>query len=266
MMAEPGGGSREAVPDLTLERYRLGELPSDEADRLARRIASDAELGRRLEALDREDREFAAAGASESLVTGVMNRLDHRGHAPGRRAFIRPLWAVPAVVAITLAAIVIWPARTDDSDCCADRPKGPAASLLVYRNTPSGGETLADNDVVRPGDVVRLGYRAAAAGFGAIVSVDGRGVLTRHLPADAEQAVSLEPGQLVLLDRAFELDDAPQVERFYLITAPAPFDLAVVLDAVRAASADIGRGVSHPLALPERFTHVVFSLRKDSRP
>jgi hypothetical protein len=202
------------------------------------------------------------------LAAGVKQRL----HQPdGPRSLAALGWAVPAALAATLLVLLlrpgIWPPGAGDAtDCCADRPKGTAASLMIYRNTPSGSETLADNDAARTGDVVRIGYRAADGGFGAIVSVDGRGVLTRHLPVDGDQAAPLEPARLVLLDRAFELDDAPTVERFYFITAPSRFEMPAVLDAVRRASSDIGRGVSQPLALPDGFTHVVFSLRKDSRP
>ena len=45
------------VPDLVLERYRLGELPPAEAEALERRLAVEPELAARLEALDRSDEE-----------------------------------------------------------------------------------------------------------------------------------------------------------------------------------------------------------------
>jgi hypothetical protein len=48
-------------------------------------------------------------------------------------------------------------------------------------------------------------------------------MVTRHLPADGASAQRLDASALVLLDRAYELDDAPVVERFYFITSPAPF-------------------------------------------
>ena len=257
------------VPDLMLERYRLGELPPADAERLARLLAADEGLRRRLDAIERSDREFAD-GTAARLGQGVNERLRQPAVDEARSGLVQR-WGITALVTVTLfVALIMFPAGfgwwDQDTDCCADRPKGPAATLTIYRSTGAGSKMLADNDVAHAGDVVRVGYRAADRGFGAIVSVDGRGALTWHLPVDAGRAAPIEPGRLVLLDASFELDDAPRVERFYFITASSPFELPEVAAAVRRASAGIARGDSPPLALPDRFNHAVFSLRKEPRP
>ena len=51
--------------------------------------------------------------------------------------------------------------------------------------------------------------------YGAIISVDGRGAFTQHLPLKGEFAVPLVARDT--LDFAYELDDAPHWERFYKI-------------------------------------------------
>ena len=40
------------IPDVLLERYRLSELPKEEADRVTARLGQDAQLRERLAALE----------------------------------------------------------------------------------------------------------------------------------------------------------------------------------------------------------------------
>ena len=110
----------------------------------------------------------------------------------------------------------------------------------------------------RARDVIRLGYQAAGRAFGVIVSMDGRGTVTQHLPATGTAAVALRPGGQVLLDAAYELDNAPRWERFCLVTSERPFDLGVVLDAARLAA----RGDEARLTVPQRDV-TCLTLRKD---
>jgi hypothetical protein len=42
----------------------------------------------------------------------------------------------------------------------------------------------------------------------------------------------------VPLPQAYELDDAPAFERFYMVTADEPFAVETVVDAIRRAGAD----------------------------
>jgi len=68
----------------------------------------------------------------------------------------------------------------------------------------------------------------------------------------------------VLLDRSYELDAAPQWERFFFVTSDAPFALDAVLD--RARSAPVGGAPPPALALPATLEQSAFSLEKEARP
>lgn len=248
------------VPDVTLERYRLGELARDTVRRLEERRRTDDVLRTRLDAIARSDDELRAEGFPEALARQVRTRVGVRA---GRRAGPTAIqWLAPtAVTAMLLAAIQLspWPAGDDA------RIKGADASLFVYRSTPASAELLKDRDLASAGDIVRLGYRVAAPVFGAIVSVDGRGVLTTHLPDSGSTAPLLQPGATVLLGSAYELDDAPRIERFFLVTAAQPFDLRPVRDAVHRASGPepFDRTL---FPLPPTFTVTAISLLKDEHP
>jgi hypothetical protein len=264
------------VPDLILERYRLGELPRAEADALERRLRDDAGLRARLSALERSDAEIRRRYPPAWLAARVRLRVAAPAAKgpPLRPAFARR-WAVPmataaaAAVLVVLAPRLLGPPRGEPGvgspavGDSGDRIKGLKPALEIFRKTSDGSETLADGDRVRAGDLVRVGYRAAGRGFGVIVSVDGCGSVTVHLPGHGDRTAALAGGDTVLLDHAYQLDDAPRFERFHFVTAEAPFAVATVVDAARRAATAAG---ASQLPLAPSFEQATFLLRKGDWP
>jgi len=270
----------ETVPDLVLERYRLGELPPAEAEALAHRLAGDSGLAARLAALDRSDEDIRRRYPPAWLAGQIESRQATARPVRRASAWWTGRWSLPVALAAaaTLAFVLAprllhppfpgapvgaRPAPSGSAPAPGERLKGLEPSLLLFRKTDTGSEALADGSVARAGDVVRVGYRAAGRTHGVIVSVDSRGVVTVHLPARGDEAAELHSGETVLLDRAYELDDAPRFERFYLVTADRAFPLAPVVDAARAVA-----GASDPgeLRLPPSLKQTTFLLRKGGRP
>jgi hypothetical protein len=259
------------VPDLILERYRLGELPRAEAEALERRLRDDAGLRARLQALERSDVEIRRRYPPAWLAERVRLRLAApASKGPHPRPAFAWRWALPLAAAAAMVLLVLAPQLVSPpSGKPAVRPpvvadsgnriKGLKPALQLFRKTPDGSETLADGDPVRAGDLVRVGYQAAGRGFGVIVSIDGRGSVTVHLPVQGDQAAALASGGIVLLDHAYQLDDAPRFERFHFVMAPAPFAVATVVDAARRAATTAGAG---ELPLSPSFEQATFLLRK----
>jgi hypothetical protein len=275
------------IPDLVLERYRLNELPPAGAARMAGEIGRDPSLRERLAALDRSDHELNAhldrlrtrlaaqvhVGPAEA---GPHSRLESATPLVGS-AFRRTY--IPAAVAIgVVLGAVIWQTRAPvvvpaPSETGTDRIKGTAASgrpaLAVYRRTNDGSEQLADGTVAHAGDLIRVGYRSAGHTYGVIVSIDGAGAVTMHLPPAGTHAAALKNEPTVLLDQAYELDDAPRWERFYFVTGDAAFDAAPVLQAARDAANAHSQQPPPDLALPptvaQSLEQAGFTLQKESR-
>ena len=244
------------LPDIVLERYRLNELPPAEHGRLSDRLRRDEALRLRLESLDQSDMEIRRDYQPELFIRRIQERLAEQ---PVRGLF--PSWAIPAVlVAATLILVVVLP-RIGPSEGDSDRIKGLAPGLAVYRKTDTGSETLADGAIAHTGDVIRLGYRAAGKPYGVILSIDGRGGVTLHLPPNGEHAVALENGPTVLLDQAYELDDAPRWERFYFVTGETSFAVQPIMDAARRAA--VNPQLQPALELPRDLEQSVFSLQKE---
>ncbi|MFH1574115.1 MAG: hypothetical protein ABIG68_09030 [Acidobacteriota bacterium] len=248
------------VPDLLLERYRLGEMPPAEIKRLRRRLDRDEGLRARLRALDDSDEEVRRRYPSGWLAARIRQRLGGSASRPFPDVRRRSSgWQLP--IAATAAAVVVlavgwrffgppylqpgWMAS--DSAGPVERIKG--RTLMLFRKTAEGSEPLGDGAQARAGDQVRIGYRAAGPCYGMILSIDGRGVVTRHFPDQGERAAPLTPDGLALLDHSYELDDAPGWERFYLVSGAEAFLVAPVLEAAQKLARAAGPGPAGALNL-----------------
>lgn len=249
------------VPDYLLERYLLRELPPDEMVAIERSLTTDSTLAQRLRALQNDSEKQAVSYPAAWMAGQIENKIAQVKPKPRRGASYR-LWAIP-VVAVALAVVAL-PALRQGSEEPDTRIKGARASaLLVFRKGEDGPQHLPDSSLAYPGDLVQLVYRSGGRPYGAIFSVDGRFSLTRHLPAAGGQAVALVASKADTLDFAYELDDAPRWERFYLITAENPFALEPIEQALRGVVRVDG---PPELVLSPQYDIAVFTLRKPDAP
>jgi hypothetical protein len=136
--------------------------------------------------------------------------------------------------------------------------------ILLFRKTETGSERLENGAKAREHDLVLIQYEAAGRPFGAIFSIDGRGSLTRHFPLEGSEAIQLEQDGAVSLDFSYELDDAPQWERFFFVTADSAFDLAVVFEAARDMISGRPGAREDSLQLPAPLHQTIFTLEKET--
>jgi len=280
---------RHVVPDLFLEQFRLGELPEPDGARLRRALRTDPSVQGRLDALVGSDERIAADYPASWLAGAIRQRLAGAGipspesrvpspesldSGPTRLLF---RWSFPLATAVAVLVLVVsaWriPAGSvpggASETASTERVKGATGlrpSLLIYRRTASGTETLADGAIARPGDLLRLGYSAVDRPFGAILSIDGRGTVTMHLPVNGQAAAPLHRGDKTLLDTAFELDDAPRWERFYFVTAREAFTIEAIVQAARRAAARVAERPPDALDLPHGYDQATFLLQKEVKP
>jgi len=277
---EARGAGREArdamrseIPDLILEQYRLGELAVAETEHVEQLLSADAALQRRLDALDESDAEISRAYPAAWVAQRVCARLPAAASPAAR-------WRVPLAFAAAAVVLLLFPREWIDmafrmvagpagqATPDADRIKGLQPSLAIYRRTAAGSEKLADGSVARAGDLLRVGYAGAGRGYGVILSIDGRGTVTLHLPPAGERAAPLVSGGITLLEQAYELDEAPGWERFYFVTSDTPFDVAPIMTAARKASggADGSRRPPATLAITSGLSQSAFSIQKEVKP
>jgi hypothetical protein len=242
------------LPEWLAERAALGEAPDVELDPARRR------------ALDASDRAIL-----DALPPAMVAAEVERRHRALRRRELPRRIAVGASLVAAAVLFVVFAVRLPPVEqiTMVDAPEATRIKgdprLVVHRKSGDVAERLADGAVAAPGDVIQLSYVAAGRRFGAIVSIDGRGAVTVHLPDAKAAAGAAELGQsgAVPLADAYELDDAPGFERFVMVTSRRPFSA----DTVRAAAARLAdepaTARTRRLDLPATLEQHSFVLRKE---
>lgn len=263
----------EHASDLRLERYALGELTRKEEQGLGKSLEADEVLRSRFEALERSNREILGTYPPERMAEIINSRLRQADRSGPRASPPRAIaWSI-GIAAALLVSISFFALRSSlapemfGSGGDIVREKGDASHLLLFRKTRLGAEELVDGAGAKKGDILQIGYGAGRPGYGAIFSIDGRGILTFHLPLAYSGSLRTSPkldapGQ-ALLPSAYELDDAPSFERFFFVYSPAPFDLRLVWRAARTLAARAGDADRRAPKLPAAMRWYSFMVRKE---
>lgn len=145
------------------------------------------------------------------------------------------------------------------------RTKGLQPHLVIHRSGDHGAVRLDDGSVVRGGDLLQVSYVAAGQHHGVIVSVDGASAVTLHYPDAIDGNSALEQSDVIALSHAYELDDAPDFERFVFVTADRPIDAQTVMNAAQRLTEMPGHTRTRRLSLPSRWRQSSMVLRKGER-
>ncbi len=236
-MTRPSADTPPLLSDWTLERFVLGELSPERHQEVVSAIASYPEVAARISALHADNR----ATLERYPKAAVTHRIRNAAPQKSQRRALVPVLAF-AVALLTVVPLVFSNTnRPVEPDVLTKGSVGPdqAPNAALHVFLDDGGE-LTPGATVRAGDI--LGFRVDRGNhpFGALLSLDGAGVVTLHLPPTAEADLHLAPG-LVTLDLGYQLDDAPDFERFFFLVADRPFDLPAVLEAAQRLAAGDGR-------------------------
>ncbi|MCP3103355.1 ActD protein [Myxococcus sp. K15C18031901] len=265
------------TPDWLLERIALGELPPESLVAARARLEQEPDGRARLARLE-EDSQRTLSRHSAEAVASEVRRREHLARVRGdaARPSERPDWqglalGMPVVASLVLLFLsaprdsveppLLSPARVE----LLETPgiKGDAR-LLVYRQGMGLGdpELLMDHAQAHAGDLLQLSYVSGGKTHGVVVSVDGRGAVTLHFPTTLVGSTALKPGRAVSLAHSYELDDAPDFERFFLVTSQGPLDAGAVLEAARLLARQPVEAGTHPLPLPDTLAQTSFTLEK----
>jgi hypothetical protein len=271
MKAKNGSGSAGApdeVSEYELERLAAGDLPPARAEALRARLAGDPDGRARLGRLIASNEEILRAHPAEEMAGEIQRRLARAAATARGRSWsrLRLSFGIPVLAAAAVLVLVArggwqWGSAAGVSrekggasaggDESGDTLKGLQPSLRVYRKTAGRVERLQDGAPTHAGDELQVAYVAAGHRYGAVVSADGAGHVTYHMPAAAGPAVRLRTDGETILPSAYELDEAPGFERFVFVVSHEPFDASML--------ADIASGRATP---PAGKVAVVFTVRK----
>ncbi|MBN1981741.1 MAG: hypothetical protein JW795_09430 [Chitinivibrionales bacterium] len=238
-------------PQLHLEQFLLKELPSSEMEEIERAYRSDGHLRRHIEALRESNADILSRYQPRHIAHRILMRFENI--TPLQKSTtdaistllhsLRPLALSILVCTVVLAGSIFYFVthyQQQQSVSLAVRLKGGAPYLHVYRKTASKPEKLSSGDRVSTGDTLQISYNAMGRLYGVIISIDGRAGVTLHFPETQTDTTALLPNNEHFLPRSYELDDAPDFERFFFITSQVP----LVIDEIMASATHLAQSDS----------------------
>jgi hypothetical protein len=286
-MSSAHDDASKKIPTWLLERAAHGELAAAQVDELRKRLAAEGRsLETELAALGASNQEIHAQVDRDRVVAEIRRRAAHPTEKPSQRRILN-LWIAPLALAgsLGIGLLLLRPAHDAPPSHPGAQPGGsepaeylgfkgtePSVSRLwVYRQRTVANqeqpERLSNGARASRGDLLQLAYAAGPDGrFGVLLSIDGAGRVTQHLPEPgASAAATLRSPSEIRLPSAYELDDAPGFERFLLITAAQPFPVAAAVDAARSLVAQGASARTAPLPLSPAFHQTSVLLQKTSK-
>jgi hypothetical protein len=223
------------TPQLFSEKIFVGEMSWEDLSESRKNALSGEEKNRLMQHISRSNEQILAQYSPEyveHLVSQAQSKKrNEKKQAQGTRAVFH---GIPYVLACAACAVFVftlaYTGRTQGV-LTEERVKGAEPRIYVYKKTNEDILRLYDNAEVKENDILQVSYIAAGSSYGAIVSVDGNGVFTQHFPYEGSSSAELMKDGEIALDFAYQLDDAPEFERFLFITGNKP----VSLDSLRTA-------------------------------
>lgn len=224
---------KERLPQITLERLALDELSPFQRAKAINNLMNEDGGEERLKELKRSNDsilkdyppEIIAAKINEKIISKPKEYIETKTFS------MRPIVSILSSVAVLIIGITIslrfLPVRSGDiisyqtsSDI---RMKGESR-IFIYKKDGAEALSLKDGDFVREGDILQLSYITDKP-YVLIFSIDGRQTVTLHSTSEDASI-----GEKTTLESAYQLDNAPKYEKFFLIASDSPISVSEALN------------------------------------
>lgn len=262
------------MPQWKLERYALGELPEADQKAVADEIARDPQVARQWQTLQDSNRLFFEQNDPESAAKRIQAMASARRTSSESTSFLAWIWKPAAALAtLGIAALIGTSVMTSgiapdqaiavaqiESPDSGIRVKGLQNRLELWQKTGDSIVMILDGAKANKGDLLQIRTQVNQKCFAAVLSLDGRGNWSTHLPEQGTGAVAMEPGNSGFLPFSYQLDDAPKYEVFWLVTSDSLFSVDSLVKGLSALS---GSPIPPPvLPLGARFTQTRLAVIK----
>ena len=216
---------REKLPRFFIEQKALSELDKKHE----KYFEEDPSLLEEVRLLEKDNEEILEKYPASEMAALIKARLEkERGGSPEENkpgkiiSFVKspaPLLAAAALAILFVAVPFLRGTNQDGGTALVEgnRTKGLKPAVTVFRESEGKANELKPGDFVKENDLLQIKYNAGEYLYGVLVSIDGRGTVTLHFPASTHSSQTLERGSNARIPYAYELDDAPDYERFYFI-------------------------------------------------
>jgi hypothetical protein len=263
------------VKNWELERYLLGELPRRRMDEIKNLLEKDSELREELADLKRSNEEILKQFTPEAMVPQIKAQHETLQENKATQTVLlkRLLYASPVFAAALVVLFIVLQnpgGRTtqDIQGLQGTRIKGTETideskpHILVHRKTNDTVELLESGDSASAGDLLQIAYVSVGAPYGVILSIDGKGVVTLHYPTSEDKEPILDQNKKTPLPSSYELDDAPDFERFFFITSKSKIDVQAILSSAEVLAKDPETSHRADLDLPDSLSQYSLLVKK----
>jgi len=259
------------IPDLYLEKYVQGALSSEEVERIVKLAENDKKLKQRIREIQLSNAEFR----NSSLYVKALENIDKKvkENSSHNKRFM-PLWQYAGTsLFVCIFIFTFLPseslliknnAKEEYSALGSEvRLKGMLPELSIYRKKNNYAEKIANHQFVSNHDVLQLRYQGAGYQFGVIFSIDGRGQVTLHFPIHEEESTRIQSEGSVALPYAYELDDAPGFERFFLLASYSSLNVDEILKKGKVLANSELAATNEKITMPAEVYQTSVLLAKD---
>ncbi|MBU1222125.1 hypothetical protein KKF34_19880 [Myxococcota bacterium] len=223
---------------LTIEKYILGELPINLMNEISTASSNNPELKQDIDDIIEQNKFYNKLQDHKKILNNIKNQVDLKKNRPFPALKLAGAFTV-IITIITTGFIVFNNTHTPNRDfndfnnfklfnVGEDRVKG-SNGFRIFRQRNGKVEKLNNNSSAKEGDILEVKIDSHH-GYGVLLSVDGRSNVTLHFPEHEGDSTSLA-GQHP--NRAYELDDAPDFERFIFVQSNKPINTSHIINFVK---------------------------------
>jgi hypothetical protein len=251
---------KKHVPQIYWEQLYLNEITDKRAGIIQTPFSADI-----LGSIEASNKEILDQYPPAFMKEEILRKLDFSEDKQNRKTVFRSGILRMAPIAAALIILTINLVYLDKSDPIENiiRSKGIEPVLSIYIDKNNSPSELFNNDLVSEADLIQLTYNSAGKRYGTIFSIDGRGVITLHHPVDRNSEPLIDPNGSHALPFAYELDDAPEFEKFFFISSNTNFRVDNILKSADKLIKKGGILKSEKLDISSDFDQQTIMLKKD---
>ena len=258
-----------------LERYLLGELPAHRMEEIKQLAQENPEIQTQIERLAHSNPEVLKQHPSETMIPEILKQYEENKRQAKIRERSSPitlkrlLYAGPVLATALILFFIVF--FRDGAPPGYTRIKGEESidftktQIIIYRKKNDTIDLLKNGNLARAGDLLQIAYVPAGQTNGVIFSTDGSGTVTLHYPENQGAPSFLKQEKKVLLTSSYELDDAPDFERFFFITAMEGIDVEDIIKKAVAIATTPAAAKTASLVLPESYQQFSILLKKEKK-
>jgi len=234
----------ENIPQWKLERFLLGELSAAEMKSIEAARNENPEIASKLTELEKSNIDFFANVDPHATARRLQALAGARSADHARSWIHKPVTAFGAFALLAIVTLfsvysrhqtpapiqLAMASNIDSNNGSNERIKGMHNRIEVWEKAADTVAILLEGAKVKKGTLLQIRTQVSSKCFAAVVSLDGRGNWTTHLPETGTASVVLEPGKSGFLPFSYQIDDAPRYEVFWLITSNTSFRVDSLLD------------------------------------